>query len=221
MSDYPSSNDVVYRMYECHENEGWATASALLFEGAQTIERLTRERDELIAAVGHHVTVRSERWAQIVQLRAALERIRRRAREYGGSNTIPVEILGIANGALAGATPVETTAAPSANYRADLIRRLWETQCDDLPAAAKRAMAEAAMLLEGLPVETTGRPALAGLAPESIHTASCKALFGTGMPCTCGAEKATASHFPSKDTLRRQIQNDPDDEPMAGGGPEP
>lgn len=36
----------------------------------------------------------------------------------------------------------------SPTYRADLVRRLWEFQCDDLPEPVKRAMAEAAHELE-------------------------------------------------------------------------
>lgn len=38
--------------------------------------------------------------------------------------------------------------------------------------------------------ETSARPSLASLPPPSIHARGCKALFGTGMPCTCGAVKA-------------------------------
>jgi len=62
---------------------------------------------------------------------------------------------------LPGPTPVATPQPASKDraptYRQDLIRRLWGLQCDDLPADAKRAMAEAATELEQVqPPETTG-----------------------------------------------------------------
>lgn len=68
-----TSKALTERMYSCHECEGWAAAAALLFEGAQEIERLQREQGSLLAAIGDHVTVRSEQYAQIQRLHAALE----------------------------------------------------------------------------------------------------------------------------------------------------
>src|SRR6185437_14885729 len=64
---------------------------------------------------------------------------------------------------LPGPTPVATPQPASKDraptYRQDLIRRLWGLQCDDLPADAKRTMAEAATELEQVqPLETTAHP---------------------------------------------------------------
>ena len=73
MTDLTPSNDVVYRMYECHENEGWATASALLFEGAQTIERLTRENELMRSSVHKATEATLPLVCERDRLRAALE----------------------------------------------------------------------------------------------------------------------------------------------------
>ena len=63
---------------------------------------------------------------------------------------------------LPGPTPVATPQPASKDraptYRQDLIRRLWGLQCDDLPADAKRAMAEAATELEQVQPPETPAP---------------------------------------------------------------
>lgn len=101
------------------ESEAWDKASLVAIIADR--DRLTVERDQLLTAIGEHVTVRSDQYAEIQRLRAALEAIRIGKPHNGASEPVV-----IADDALSGEPNPAHETPPAPASKNDICAQLRE-----------------------------------------------------------------------------------------------
>lgn len=172
--------------------------------GGEIEGRLARERDSLLAAIGEHVTVRSEQYAQIQRLRTALRRIERTTSEYSTGEICRAALSGEPGSA------VETAGEPAA----------WMT--DDgrvVNAESKRTCRNSSLNSYMIPLyrrtkETSGysqayadqmREALLTIATSSLTPDRVRQFAHKGLlPPSGSSQKASGEPIPSQEWPDRQ-----------------